>query len=88
MVRRDRTNERLVALFLLGSILLLPPVLLVFNRPVRVLGVPLLHLYIFAAWVALIALAALIVRRIDPEPADPAGTTDKPPGPAEGAHDA
>jgi fatty acid desaturase len=65
MIRRDRSNERLVALFLLGALLLLPPLLLIFNRPERILGIPLLYLYIFAVWASLIVLAALIAHRID-----------------------
>jgi hypothetical protein len=61
----DRTREHLTALFLLGVLLLVPPFLLVFNRPVQVLGLPLLYLYLFAAWAGLIALVAVVVRRID-----------------------
>ena len=38
MVRPKRTAERLMALFLLGVLLIFPPFLLVFNRPVRVLA--------------------------------------------------
>lgn len=64
MIRRSRIGERLVALFLLGLLVLLPPVLLVFNRPVRVLGVPVLYLYIFVAWGLLIVLAAVLAERL------------------------
>lgn len=74
MIRRNRTHERLVALFLLGVLLLLPPFLQVFNRPVRVLGIPVLYLYIFVAWGVLIALAAAVVRRIAIDDADPGGS--------------
>ena len=70
MVRRDTTHERLVALFLLGVLLLVPPVLVVFNRVERVLGVPLLYLYLFAAWALLIGLAALVARLLARRPAD------------------
>lgn len=61
----DRSGERLVALFLLGVLLLTPPFLLLFNRPVTFVGFPLLHLYLFAVWAVLIALAALVVRNLD-----------------------
>ena len=70
MLRHDRTREHLIALFVLGVLLLVPPFLLVFNRPVRVLGLPLLYLYLFAAWTWLIALGALIAWRIDRDDAD------------------
>jgi hypothetical protein len=65
MLRNDRTREYLIALFLLGVLLLVPPFLLVFNRPVQVLGLPLLYLYLFVAWTGLIVLSAVIARRID-----------------------
>lgn len=66
MPRRNRTTERLVAVFLFGLALLTPPVMLVFDQRLRVAGIPLLYLYLFAAWALLIALAAAATRRIDP----------------------
>jgi hypothetical protein len=65
MIRRARTQEQLVALFVLGALLLLPPLLVIFNQPVRVLGVPVLYLYLFVVWIAVIGLTAAIARRID-----------------------
>lgn len=62
---RARSTARQVALFALGVLVLLPPVLLVFNRPVLVAGVPLIFLYLFSAWSVLIGLAALIARGLD-----------------------
>jgi len=70
MVRRNRTVDRSVALFVLGAILFLPPLLLVFNRPDRIAGVPVLYVYVFTAWCVLIALAAAIARSIPREEAD------------------
>ncbi len=64
-------SERLVALFLLGALLLLPPVLLIFNVPARAVGVPVLYLYVFIAWALLIVLAAATsssLTREDPSP--------------------
>ncbi len=65
MVRRNRAKEQLVALFVLGALLLLPPLIVVFSQPVRMLGTPVLYLYLFVAWAALIGMTAAIVRRID-----------------------
>lgn len=73
MIRKSRIAERLVALFFLGALLLLPPALLVFNRPVRVLGLPVLYLYVFAAWAALIVLTAAIVVRLTREDGQSSG---------------
>jgi hypothetical protein len=72
MLRQNRTREYLIALFALGVLLLVPPFLLLFNRPQQVLGIPLLYLYLFAAWTGLIALGAMIARRIDHGDADAA----------------
>jgi hypothetical protein len=65
MIRRSRNPERLAALFGLGVILFLPPFLLLFNLQMRVLGIPLLYLYLFTAWLGLIALAAFASKRLD-----------------------
>ena len=60
-----RSRELLVALFVLGIVLLTPPVRIVFNPATRVLGIPTRYLYLFAIWLALIALVAFAVERQD-----------------------
>ena len=60
---RHKIGRRLVVVFLLGVVLLNYPVLALFSRAEMVEGVPLLYVYLFAAWLALIAAMALIVRR-------------------------
>ena len=59
----SRRGQRLIALFFLGSALLSFPVIAAFNQAVLVAGIPLLVLYLFAVWGALIALAALLIER-------------------------
>jgi hypothetical protein len=61
MARPGLVVDRLVAVFLLGVLLLTPPFLGIFNSPTRVLGIPLLYLYLFAAWILLIGIVALTV---------------------------
>jgi hypothetical protein len=61
----SRSRELLVALFVLGIVLLAPPLLIVFNKATRILGIPTLYLYLFAIWLALIALVAFAVERHD-----------------------
>jgi uncharacterized membrane protein len=61
MLRPSRTRELLIALFLLGALVFAPPLLIIFNKAIRILGIPLLYFYLFAAWGALIALVALAV---------------------------
>jgi hypothetical protein len=58
MEDRDIKGQRLIALFVLGSLLFNYPVLSLFNVPAIVFGVPVLYAYIFAAWALLIALMA------------------------------
>ncbi|MCH7793683.1 MAG: hypothetical protein IH900_00880 [Proteobacteria bacterium] len=60
--RLDTTGARSVALFLLGIVALSPPLMSIFSVDTRVLGVPLLYLYLFLAWGALIALVRLAAR--------------------------
>ena len=55
--------QRLIALFLLGWVLFNFPLLSLFNRPATLFGIPILYIYIFAAWAAVIALGAWIVER-------------------------
>jgi hypothetical protein len=58
MRRSDLTGPRLVAVFLLGSVLLNYPILAIFTLPVEVAGIPLLYGYVFGAWLLLIGLLA------------------------------
>ena len=55
--------QRLVAVFVLGCLLLSYPLLSLFNTGGTLWGIPLLYIYLFGAWAALIALMALVVER-------------------------
>jgi hypothetical protein len=69
-----RRRDRLIGIFLLALVLLNPPVLLLFGGGGEALGLPLLYVYLFAAWLALIVAVAWIAegrtsrRRRDEEP--------------------
>ncbi|RLJ65098.1 hypothetical protein [Sulfurisoma sediminicola] len=63
MYRSRLTAQRLAALFLLGCVLFNYPVLALFNRAASVLGVPVLYAWIFAAWLALIAVMAFVIEK-------------------------
>jgi hypothetical protein len=58
-----KSRDLLVALFVLGVVLLSWPLLTVFNHPRAVLGVPLLVLYLFAVWAAIIVALFCVARR-------------------------
>jgi hypothetical protein len=60
----------MLVLTLLGALLMLPPLVLVFNQPLRHWGLPQTVLYLFALWLVLIAGTALLNRFLPPEPAD------------------
>jgi lipopolysaccharide export LptBFGC system permease protein LptF len=63
MPRDSRRGQQLLALFCLGALLLSYPVLAVFNHSLLEAGIPLLVLYLFGVWAALIALTAWLIER-------------------------
>jgi len=59
-----KATELLVACFALFGACLLWPLLAIANRPLLVLGVPALALYLFAVWAAIVVmLVVFAVRR-------------------------
>jgi hypothetical protein len=62
MRRSNLTRQRLTALAFLGSFLFFSPLALVFDRPVALLGIPLLYHYLFGVWALIIAASAWILR--------------------------
>jgi hypothetical protein len=61
----DVRGQRLAALCLLGVVLFNYPVLAVFNVHAMFAGIPVLYVYFFVAWGALIGLIALVIERPD-----------------------
>jgi hypothetical protein len=61
----SRKRQQLVGLFLLGCLLFNYPLITLFDRPILVLGVPLLYAYLFGAWALVIALVGMIAERRD-----------------------
>jgi predicted permease len=55
--------QRLAVLFALGCLLFNFPLLALFNRSETVGSVPLLYLYVYAAWALLIGLLTLVIER-------------------------
>ncbi len=56
----DRLGPRLVAVAVLGLALFAPPLVSLFDRKMRVLGVPVLWVYLFGTWALVIGLVAVI----------------------------
>jgi hypothetical protein len=55
-------TPRLAAAAVLALLLFNYPFLALFDRDVRVLGIPLLWVYVFAAWALVVGLVAWLVR--------------------------
>ena len=64
---RERRGARDAA-----SLLFLPPIVHIFAGPLRPAGIPLVAIYVFAVWIALIAAAFLIARRLEQASAEDA----------------
>lgn len=56
MNRRNLTGQRLIALFIAGCLVLTYPLLALFNQATLIGGIPVLYLYVFLCWAALIVL--------------------------------
>lgn len=59
----DRLNARLAAVAVLGFVLIVPPIVTVFDSGAQVFGVPLIWAYLFFVWAAIIGFVALLVGR-------------------------
>jgi len=64
-----RLRDAAALLPALAVFLLMPPVITLFTGTYTVGGVPLIVVYLFGVWLALIVAAALLVWRLAPPPA-------------------
>ncbi len=62
-MRRGLAGQRLIGVFIAGTLLFNYPLLSLFDRPEPFAGMPAVFVYMFALWAALIALMAWIVER-------------------------
>jgi hypothetical protein len=66
-----RLAERALVLTVATLVLLTPPILTIFDVPVTIVGIPLLHVYCFATWLIAIALGAWLATRMQAGRANP-----------------
>ena len=59
MLKRSLRDSRLVALFILGCVVFLYPLVSLFSRDAVVFGIPVLYVYLYGMGAALVALARL-----------------------------
>ncbi|MEO8669563.1 MAG: hypothetical protein ABI399_13665, partial [Bauldia sp.] len=76
-VRSSRLAEQALVLTALTLILLTPPILNIFDARVFFFGVPLLHIYCFAVWLAAIACGRWLARRMVPPPSGARSPIDR-----------
>ncbi|MCP5366563.1 MAG: hypothetical protein H6907_04715 [Hyphomicrobiales bacterium] len=77
MKRAGRKTEWSVTLFCFGLLAFTPPIMTMFDRPVMVLGLPLMYLVMFGVWAAVILAIGVGARRSRlSDSADEAGLKD------------
>lgn len=62
----SRASDAAAVLPLFGLFLLLPPVITLFAVGIDLGGIPLIAVYVFGIWAALILCAGLLARRLNP----------------------
>jgi hypothetical protein len=66
-----KAAELLVACFLLFGACLVWPLLAIANRPVLILGIPALVIYLFTVWAVMVAVLVVMARRFSPPEEEP-----------------
>jgi hypothetical protein len=79
MIRTGRKKEWSILLFVACLVAIMPPVIALFDIPVRLFGIPLSYLFLFGIWGGAIAMTALGARQgsgpaVGPPVADRGGT--------------
>ncbi len=72
----SRARDAAKLLPVLGVFLLMPPVITLFAMQADLGGVPLIVVYLFGVWLALIAAAALLARALAPPVPEPRAEAD------------
>ena len=70
---QQKARDAILATTVFGALLLVPPILPFFDQPRSVFGAPLILVYVFSVWLALIGLTWWLSRRL------PMETTREPP---------
>lgn len=67
---RQRIRDAATVLPFVGTALMMPPLIGLFAVPVALGGIPLIVLYVFAVWAAIIASAFVLARRLARPPSE------------------
>lgn len=60
---RTKVRDAVALMVLLGTWLVMPPMLDVVNQPTSVLGIPTIVVYVFAVWAGLIVFTRIVAKR-------------------------
>jgi hypothetical protein len=60
----SRLADKVLVLAIATFVLLTPPMIAIFDLPVALFGIPLLHVYAFGVWIAAIVIGGVISRRL------------------------
>lgn len=60
---RTKVRDAVALMVLLGTWLVMPPMLDVVNQPTSIFGIPTIVVYVFAVWAGMILFTRLIARR-------------------------
>jgi len=72
MAEQRKLITSMLALTIAGALLLVPPLVYVFNQPLIHFGIPQIVIYLFGVWLLLILGTAALTRVLPPDSADPA----------------
>lgn len=70
MADRRKLTGGMLLLTVFGSMLILPPLVYVFNQPSAPFGIPQIVFYLFAVWLLLIVGTALLTHALPPDETD------------------
>mgnify|MGYP000589718191 CR=1 FL=1 len=73
----SRLADRSLVLTVVTLILLTPPILNIFNTPILVFGIPLLHVYCFGVWLVAVALGGWLSARLIAERPEVSGDPEE-----------
>ena len=71
MAERRRIVGGMLVLTVVGFLLLVPPLVQLFNHDALLAGVPQIVVYLFGVWLALILGTVLLTRHLAPDHVDP-----------------
>ncbi|WP_193335893.1 hypothetical protein [Devosia beringensis] len=72
MAERRKLIASMLVLTVSGALLLVPPLVYVFNQPITHFGTPQIVIYLFVVWLLLIIGTAALNRGLPPDSANPA----------------